>query len=287
MKLCLPALVLFALAACTAPEQAPSPSTGFATPQAVTIEGYKGDAMEPFLSRDGAVLLFNNRNDPAAETDLHWATRIDDLHFAYRGKIATANSADLDGVPTLAASSRLCFVSTRAYAATLATVYCGAWADGAVSALSLQRKAAPLIPGRLIFDVELDATGDTMIVADGRFTGGPIPVSADLRLARWQGEYVLDPAADALFAAVNTNALEYAAGLSADGLALCFTRIGPDGPSLWIAHRARPDQPFETPQRIEVATGFVEAGTFAPDGALYFHRLTNGRFTLWRSGKLD
>lgn len=39
-------------------------SVAFADPERVTIQGYDGDAMEPFLSRDGRFLLFNNRNDP-------------------------------------------------------------------------------------------------------------------------------------------------------------------------------------------------------------------------------
>jgi len=35
----------------------------FARPEPVRIEGYDDHAMEPFLTRDGRVLLFNNSND--------------------------------------------------------------------------------------------------------------------------------------------------------------------------------------------------------------------------------
>jgi hypothetical protein len=67
--------------------------TRFAAPERVTIEGYDDDAMEPFLTRDGAYLLFNNRNDPSVDTNLHWARRMDDLTFAYMGEISGAAAA--------------------------------------------------------------------------------------------------------------------------------------------------------------------------------------------------
>ena len=51
--------------------------------------------MEPFLSRNGQTLLFNNRNDPSVNTDLHLATRVDSLTFRSLGRLASANTADL------------------------------------------------------------------------------------------------------------------------------------------------------------------------------------------------
>src|ERR671926_14237 len=44
-------------------EPAPAQYHGFGTPQRVTIRGYDGEAMEPFITRDGRYLFFNNRND--------------------------------------------------------------------------------------------------------------------------------------------------------------------------------------------------------------------------------
>jgi hypothetical protein len=275
-------MLLLAHCAPLPPQQGkPAP---FGPPQRVTIDGYDGDIMEPALSRDGKILFFNNRNDPPEKTDLHWAERTDDLHFRYRGLIAAANSPALDGVPTLASGGRLCFISTRAYAQTLATVHCGDWLGDRVTSVTLQAAATPRIPGRVVFDIELAPSGDYAIIADGRFTGGPVPASADLRLARGRDSLVLDPASDALFASINTPALEYAAALSADALTLCFTRIDGGLPSLWLSHRTSEAAPFGAPERITAATGFVEAGAFAPDGAIYFHKLDGARFTLWRMG---
>lgn len=260
----------------------------FAPAQPVTILGYADDAMEPFLSRDGATLFFNNRNDPPEKTDLHWAERIDDLTFRYRGKVEGANSADLDGVPTLARNGRLCFVSTRSYRLTLATVYCGVWKNSAISDLALQADASVHRLGRLVFDVELNAAGDQLVLADGAFTGGPVPASADLRLARLGPEgFRLTPADDGLFAAVNTRALEYAAAMSSDDLLLAFTRLEGRPPhvrfSTWIAHREQANQPFGSPIRITAIAGDAEAPTFSPDDhALYFHRREGARYTIWR-----
>jgi hypothetical protein len=290
-SVCSHLFALALLAACSAPVLESSPETvpaaGFGEPRPAVIEGYDGDVMEPFLSRDGETLFFNNSNAPTAQTDLHWATRIDDLHFRYRARIAGANSMMLDGVPTLSRDGVFCFVSTRDYARTLATIHCGSWSGADAANVTLQAEAAPLIPGRLVFDAELDASGQTLLIADGLFTGGPVPAAADLRLARLvDGRFRLDPSADRLFGSINTAALEYAAAISADGLALSFTRLArPPGssPQIWIARRATTDAAFEAPQRIDAIKGFVEAATFAPDGAIYFHRRVGERHTLWRA----
>src|ERR1700730_10102518 len=69
-----------------APSPTPTRAPDFANPQRVTIAGYSGDAMEPFVTRDGRLLFFNNSNQ-SADTNLFWAVRIDDLAFQFRGEI--------------------------------------------------------------------------------------------------------------------------------------------------------------------------------------------------------
>ena len=63
----------------------------FTNPQPVTIEGYSQDAMEPFISPDGNYLFFNNSNS-LPQTNLYYATRIDDLTFQFQGEIGGANA---------------------------------------------------------------------------------------------------------------------------------------------------------------------------------------------------
>src|SRR5574341_173216 len=64
----------------------------FGAPQRVAILGYDGDAMEPFVTKDGRYLLFNNRNDPRTNPNLHFAARVDDLTFHYRGEMRRVNT---------------------------------------------------------------------------------------------------------------------------------------------------------------------------------------------------
>jgi hypothetical protein len=44
-------------------------STLYLHPQPVAIEGYTGDAMEPFISPDGRFLFFKNSNDAKVDTN--------------------------------------------------------------------------------------------------------------------------------------------------------------------------------------------------------------------------
>ncbi len=87
----------------------------FGLMQPVEIAGYSGDAMEPFLAWDGRWLLFNRRNGPRDQTDLMVARRIDDRHFAFVGPPAVANSAALEGVPSVDRAGHLFLVSTREF----------------------------------------------------------------------------------------------------------------------------------------------------------------------------
>ena len=116
----------------------PAPADeGFASPQRVAIRGYAGDAMEPFITRDGRYLFFNNRNDPRVDTDLHYAERVDDLTFDYRGELKGANSPALDGVASMDRDGNLFFISTRSYAQTQATLYRGRFRAGRVNGVEL------------------------------------------------------------------------------------------------------------------------------------------------------
>lgn len=278
------------LAACAqAPESAPPEWARFGEPQPVVIQGYDGDAMEPFLARDGGVLFFNNSNAPSAQTDLHWAERVDETTFQYRGPLNGANGTALDAVASMSADNRFCFISTRSYETTLGTVYCATWRDGSLEAAALQEDVSARIPGRLMFDLEIAADAATLIVADGEFRGGAMPASADLRQARWRdGRFVLTPEDDALFAAVNTRALEYAAAISADGLTLAFTRLEGQFPfvrtSIWLARRSESNAAFEPPVRLDTIEGeLIEGPTFSPDNnAIYYHQKTGDHYTIWR-----
>jgi hypothetical protein len=260
----------------------------FGAPQRVAIRGYGGDAMEPFITRDGRYLLFNNRNDPRVDTNLHYAERVDDVTFDYRGELKGANSPALDGVASVDREGNLFFVSTRSYGQTLSTVYRGRFNGGVVTGVELVQGVSLQRPGMVMFDAEISPGGEVLFVVDGEFTGGPNPKSADIAVVVRDGNgFRRHPASAQFMRNVNTAALEYAPAISADLLELFFTRAGSLGgsaaPAIYRAARASRDEPFGVPERVAAAGGFVEGPSLSGDGrSLYYHRLEDNRFVIYR-----
>lgn len=282
-----------ALAACGAQQKADAVAAlpeyrAFGHPQRVEIRGYQGDAMEPFITKDGRYLLFNNRNDPKIDTKLLFAERVDDLTFDYRGELEGANTSALEGVPSVDRHGNLFFVSTRSYAETLSTIYRGRFGQGRVSGIELVAGISLRQRGMVTFDAEVSADGSTLFVADGRFAGGHVPETADIDIAVRDGAgFRRLPGARDLLRNVNTAALEYAPAVSGDLLELFFTRLegSARSPRTAILRAVRPDAgaPFGAPQRLASITGFVEAPALSGDGrSLYYHRLDGGRFVILR-----
>lgn len=280
-------LCLISVIGCRASIQ-PSPQsdgyTAFANTERVTIRGYTGHAMEPFITRDGRYLLFNNSNDPSVNTNLHYAERIDDLNFDYKGEIGGVNSAALDGVGTMDQAGNLYFVSTRSYGQSLSTIYHGKFSAGGVSDVDLVAGISDMTPGHVNFDVEVSATGDTLYFVDGIFSGGPFPNKADLAIAVRDGqEFHRFKKSSKMLANVNTEALEYAACISADERELFFTRVESAGPVIYRSFRKKIAKPFGLPERVIAIEGFVEAPTLSPDGrSLYYHKKEGDLFVIYR-----
>ena len=260
----------------------------FGAPQRVTIRGYDGDAMEPFITKDGQYLLFNNRNDPRTNTNLHFAARVDGLTFQYRGEIKGVNTPVLEGVPSLDREGNLFFVSVRGYRETLSTLYRGRFNDGTVTGVELVSGVSQRKPGIVMFDAEISTDGRTLFVVDGLFTGGAVPKTADIVIAVRDGtEFRRLPSSPDLLRNINTNGLEYAPAISNDLLELFFTRIpvasGPPQPAILRSIRRSAEEPFGPPERVAAITGFVEAPTLTNDSrALYYHKLDGNRFVIYR-----
>jgi len=259
----------------------------FWNPQRVALRGYDGEAMEPFITRDGRYLFFNNRND-ARDTNLHYAERVDDVTFDYRGELKGANSRVLDAVPSMDRDGNFYFISTRSYFETLATVYRGRFRAGELSGVALVPGVSLGRRGMLVFDAEISPGGEALFFADGEFAGGEVPKSADLAVAMREGQgFRRHPASAELFRNVNTPALEYAPSVSADLLELFFTRAASVAGSLQVgiyrAQRRHRDEPFGPPERIAAITGLVEAPSLSGDGrSLYYHKREGNRYVIYR-----
>ena len=277
-----PGIALFALARLAAGAESPAATpayTAFQRPERVTIANYTGEAMEPFLTNDGRFLLFNNRNDPGVDTNLHYAEKTDDLHFAYRGEIQGVNTRALEAVPSVSCDSYLYFVSTRSYPETFSTIYRARFSAGMAAGVELVSGISRRTPGWVNFDAEVSADGQTLYAVDSRFSAGGTPLTADLFVARKRGA-AFERAADSdnLQRLVNTRELEYAPAISSDGLELFFTRVhqvrADAEPRIWRAVRCSVREPFAAPEAVDAISGFAEAPRF---------RRTACRFTTMRA----
>jgi len=277
-----------ALVLSCAPPRAQGPvdasSNAFQNPQRVTIEGYDGDAMEPFISRDGKYLFFNNLNEPSVNTNLHWAERIDDLHFKYRGELQGVNTPALEGVPSMDREGNFYFVSNRSYDQTASTLYRAKFANGFLSGVELVPGVSLAKPGIVNFDAEISADGNTLYFVESQFNFFRQPESAHILLAHRNGNtFVRDPAGASIMQSINGDGLNYAPATSANECEVFFTRAGPQGPAIYMAKRADKTQPFQKPLRLAALSGFVEGPTLSADEqSIYYHKKENGHLVLYR-----
>jgi Tol biopolymer transport system component len=260
----------------------------FTNPQPVTIEGYRQDAMEPFISPDGNYLFFNSSN-AGPVTNLLYATRIDDVTFQFQGEIAGANSGTLSAVPSMDVNNTFYFVSSRSYPATLSTIYSGTFSnsDGSLSGVALVPGVSKLKPGWVNFDQCISPDGNTLYFVDGFFGSGNFPRTASIAIATRDGDHFVRVANSAeIMRQVNKHGLNYAADISKSGLEFFFTRvpsIKEPPPAIYTTTRASTSEPFGKPVRIKAITGFAEAPALSPDErSLYYHERMNGVFVIYR-----
>jgi len=265
-------------------------------PQSVTIEGYSGRAMEPFIAPDGKTLFFNNSNQPGVDTNLHVATRLGPNEFRHVGELTGANSPVLDAVPSMDRDGRFYFTSVRQYDRDLKSIFVGQFSNGTLERVhAVEGDFSPTTPGWINMDVEISQDGGTMYISRARFEAGiPVPQESDLMVAHRAGAaFTIDPQSHDLLAKVNTTALEYAPAISANGLELYFTRargLGTGGAAasptveILVARRTRTDAPFDEPQVLEALKGYVEAPSLSRDGSeMFFHMKVAGQFVIYRA----
>ncbi len=276
----------YALFACS--NTTPEPVL-FGPPYQVTMNNYKGThLMEPFFTRDGKYLFFNNLNGPSEDTNLHWATWKDEKTFDYKGEISGMATTDIEGTPSMDNSNNLYFVSTRSYSVTLSTIYVATFKDGMVTNVKLVDGISRNQPGIINFDVEVNASGNTLYFVDGEINNAGHPTSADIVVAKKSGASFarLSNSAE-IMKNINTSQLEYAASISSDDLGIYFTRVQApidenSKPAIYYASRQNVDEPFGQPMLLQGLGDFVEAPSISKNGRLlYYHGLENNRYRLF------
>jgi len=189
----------------------------FDTPQMVSIQDYLDDAMEPFLSRDGTVLFFNNLNEPSVNTDIHYAIKIDPLTFAYKGRVGSVNTVKLEGVPTMDSKANFYFISIRDFDKTRSTIFTGRFRQGEVT--NIRHVSGDLCRNKLLWfnmDVEVSADGQTLYSTDNHkplFGSGTDASNFFVAVKTAEGTFRRDPRSDEIMKNINApNALQYGAG---------------------------------------------------------------------------
>lgn len=271
------------------PPQSASGAT-FRNEEEVEIVGYGGHAMEPGISKDGNYLLFNDGPDGRGGKDLHWAVRLSDGRFRYMGSIDALNKSSVDATPAFDLAGTLYITTLFEYPKTTFTMYTTSFDQGEVG--SVQRILGDVyIDDAKWFSIDPDPspTGDWLYYSEAYFGApGALPTIFNVRAARRVGnEYVLDKS---ITENINTDDLEYAPTISADGLELFFTRItmgeqrNITGNGIFVARRSTVHEPFGAPERIDaVKAPFVEAPSISLDGReLYYHKEVKGTFKLFR-----
>jgi hypothetical protein len=259
-----------------------------AVPQRVNIVGYNSDAMEPFVTRDGRYLLFNNLNGPPnTNTDIFYAERIDDFDWRLRGKVDGVDTPALEGCPTMDSNGHMYFVSPRDYGKTLCTIYTGLFKDGKVTGVRTVESISRKQPYMVNFDVDVSADGKTMVFVDSQFLPIIGSTYARLVIAEWNGrQFARRPNSDRLMAQVNSGKMQYAPTISLDKLTLYFTRFDPGskypGPQIFRSVRPSLTSPFGPPVHIDGLGNFVEGTCLSSDGGLlYFHRKDGNIYHLY------
>jgi hypothetical protein len=257
----------------------------------VTIGGYSGSAMEPFISRDGQYLLFNTSNVAPNIPSLQYATRVNAQTFEYQGEIlgeGVNEAGALSGTPTMDDEGNLYFVSPRSYGQTLSTIYSGRFSAGTVTGVHLVPGVSGGFPGTVDFDVEVSADGNTLYVSVGHFEqDGAGPTRASLAMFDKVGDgFVADPHSAKLLHKINgAGELDYAASISSNGLELFFTRASPalgEPPAIYRSVRPNASRPFGHVQRVAAIAGFDEAPSISADGTtLYYHALVGEQFEIY------
>jgi hypothetical protein len=255
----------------------------FTNPQPVTIEGYTQDAMEPFISPDGDYLFFNNSNG-APDTNLYYATRIDDLTWQFQGEIGGVNSSALDAVASMDVNNTFYFVSTRSYSETFSTIYSGMFSDGSITDVALVPGISKQKAGDVNFDACISPDGGTLYFDDGVYSSSGDLLHASIAIAtRDSDQFARVRNSAAIMHEINMHGLNYAPDISASGLEFFFTRFDGTLPAIYTATRARTSKPFGKPQKIKAITGFAEAPALSPDEkSLYYHENVNGVFEIYR-----
>ena len=266
----------------------------FGDPRQVKIDGYTGQAMEPFISPDGKTLFFNNENDPGVNIDLYFAARTGPDSFKFMGELKGVNTKTLEAAASMDKEHHIFFTASRVYEETRQSIFRGTFDGHEVTDVHpASGDINPKIRGHINMDVGISPDGNTMYISRAVFKEGlPSPKESDLMVAHQKNFiFSMDPRSEEIMKNVNTKQLEYAPAISEDGRTLFFSRAqAPEEPlsgpqfRIMVATRDSDTAPFGKPKVLTALSGMVEAPSVPLDlGEIFFHKKVNGKWVIFRA----
>lgn len=249
----------------------------------VTVTGLTFDAMEPFISLDGNTMFFNSLNS-GGNTNLYYATKVDDSTFNYVGLVGGTYDSSLDhldGVSSVDSLNNFFWVSLRNFP----NLHRGNYLSGNVSNITRTYGDFNIgLTGWIIMDAAIDYHGNLLYYCNAYF--GPtftecpgVPCVARLGVAQKVNDSVFNKLinTDAIFSNVNdTNYIVYAPQVTKDGLELYYTRILKTtiNSEICVAVRSSISDTFSLPTVIHSNLGFLpEAASPTTDKQkIYYHQ---------------
>ncbi len=249
----------------------------------VSINGYDGSAMEPFISRDDQYLFFNNSEKETNDSNLHFAKKVTDTSFDYMGEIPGANTTSLEGGPTMDQNGNFYFTSLRSYATGFGSLYGGTFDGTELTTVGAIDQSLNVRMERIVnFDSEVSADGQTLYYATGKFSGNELPDESNLQIATMNDRFRRIKDSDDLMININSELSQYAAAISNDELELFYTRALMNIEDIQIkiltATRESKNEPFGQPEAISSIIGIqTEAPSISSDAKrLYYHKNEGG-----------
>ncbi len=260
----------------------------------VTVNGYTAELMEPFVDGNAQTLFFNSLNS-GGNTNLHYASRVNDTTFTYQGLVNgthDTSSNHLDAVASLDNNNRFYWVSLRNYPTVLNNLHTGYYANGSVTSVKrvygdFNKNQFAMPFGWLVMDAAISRDGSHLYYCNAQFDFSNtqcvgVPCRAQLGIAAKVNDTTFQKMTNEaqLLQQVNdTNYLVYAPQLSSDGLELHFTRLmrGSANSEICVALRTANTAPFGVPQVLYAHNGYLpEASTLTDDKTrIYYHQKNN------------
>lgn len=260
----------------------------------VTINGYKEDAMEAFISPDGTTLFFNSLND-GNNTKLYYATKVNSNTFNFEGEVDGANesqSAQLNAVADLDALNNFYWTSVRDYPANINNLHHGIYTNGMVYDISrVQGDFYDTNPGWLVMDHGISHDGEFLYYNNARFDDsiciGPCETFLGIAQKSGNNQFTKTANSDTLLQKINnSNYIYYAPCITMDNLELYYTRFLKGTVSadtvveICVSTRNTDTDVFSNPKVLfssTLANGIIEAPTLITDkSVMYYHKKVNG-----------